>query len=100
MQRKGYMVTERIENALDQFVRPKLSEHYGDLEVIKFEDGVLEIKLLGKCSGCPSAKFTTEDLVEAELKKYVPGLEKVILNESVSEDLLDFAKKILNQKNF
>ncbi|WP_312831681.1 NifU family protein [Sedimentibacter saalensis] len=93
------MMTERIENALDQFVRPKLSEHQGNLEVVKFEDGVLEIKLLGKCSGCPSAKFTTEDMVEAELKKYIPELEKVILNNSVSEDLLDFAKKILNKKS-
>lgn len=87
-----------IENILDKYVRPKLSEHYGDVEVLDFKDGKLEIKLKGQCSNCPSAKFTVEDIIEKEIKKYIPEVEKVVLIEGVSDDLLDFAKKILNKE--
>lgn len=90
---------EKIESILDKYVRPKLSSHYGDVTVLKFNDGILEIKLTGQCSNCPSAKYTVENFIEAEIKKYVPEVERVLLIECVSDDLLDFAKKILNHEN-
>lgn len=89
---------EKIEQVLNEYVRPKLKEHYGDIKVLNFNDGILEIKLLGKCSNCPSAKFTVEDVIEREVKEHIPEVEKVELIEGVSEDLLDFAKKILNKE--
>lgn len=89
---------EKIEKVLDEYVRPKLFEHYGDLKLVSFEDGILNIKLLGKCSNCPSAKFTVEDVIEVELKKHIPEIKQVVLDESVSDDLLEFAKKILNHE--
>lgn len=89
---------EKIENVLNEYVRPKLSSHYGDVTVLKFNDGILEIKLTGQCSNCPSAKYTVENVIEATVKKYIPEVEKVVLIEYVSDDLLDFAKKILNHE--
>ena len=36
------MIT-KIEHVLEQYVRPRLREHYGDVEVLNFQEGVLEI---------------------------------------------------------
>lgn len=90
---------DKIEQILDQYVRPQLFEHYGNIEVINFIDGTLEVKLLGKCSNCPSSKYTVEHVVEQELKKYVPEVENVVLIDGVSNELLNFAKKILSHEN-
>lgn len=87
----------KIEKTLDKYVRPILREHYGDIDVKSYENGILEIEMLGSCRSCPSAKYTVIDVVEAELKKNIPEVEKVILRESISEDMLNFAKKLLNK---
>lgn len=89
---------EIIEQILDIYVRPKLSEHYGNVKIIDFKDGNLEIKLEGQCSNCPSARFTVEDIIEKEIISRVPEVKKVVLIEGVSDSLLDFAKKILQKE--
>ncbi len=89
---------EKIEHVLDQYVRPKLAEHYGDVKILSFNDGILEIKLEGQCSNCPSAKFTVEDIIEKEIKGHAQGVEKVVLIDGVNDDMLAFAKKILNKE--
>lgn len=88
----------KIEHVLNEYVRPKLAEHYGDVKVVSFEDGVLKIKMQGQCSNCPSAIFTVEGIIEKEVKEHVPEVERVELIEGVSDELLDFAKKILNKE--
>jgi len=90
---------DKIEQVLDQHVRPQLSEHYGNLEVLSFQDGTLEVKLLGQCRNYPSSKYTVEHVVEQELKKFVPEVKNVVLIEGVSNDLLNFAKRILSHEN-
>ena len=89
---------KKIEHVLDEYVRPKLSEHSGDVQVLGFEDGVLKIKLTGQCSNCPSAKFTVEGIIEREVKEHVSEVDSVELVEGVSDELLDFARKILNKE--
>lgn len=44
---------KQIEAVLDEKVRPSLRAHGGGLEIDHLEDGVLYIKLLGQCAGCP-----------------------------------------------
>ena len=58
---------KQIEAVLDEKVRPSLRAHGGELEIDHLEDGVLYIKLLGQCAGCPSADLTNETLIEHEL---------------------------------
>lgn len=89
---------KKIEEALDIYVRPKLMEHFGNVKIIDFNDGILEIKLEGQCSNCPSAKFTVEDTIEKEIISHVPEVKSVVLIEGVSDSLLDFAKKILQKE--
>lgn len=87
-----------IENILDQYVRPELEKHYGDVKVNSFQEGILEVSLTGQCSNCPSGKYTVENIIEKEVKKHIPQVEKVVLVNNVSEELINFAKKILNKE--
>ncbi len=87
---------EKIEAVLNEQVRPALRAHGGELEVDHLEDGVLYVKLLGQCAGCPSADLTNETLVEAELVQALPELvEKVAVIQTVSDELWEQAKRLL-----
>lgn len=90
---------EKIEQVLDIYVRPQLSKHYGDIKIIDFTNGILKVKLLGHCSNCPSSIYTVEDIVENQLKEHFPEIEKVELINEVSEELLEFARRILSNEN-
>lgn len=91
------ILLENIEETLEKNVRPYLLEHYGDIEITSYKDGILYIRLLGQCNNCPSAKFTVKDVIESKLKENIPEVKKVILETGVSAELYDFAKKILNK---
>ncbi len=93
------VIFAEIEKILEVDVRPKLAEHNGNIELVSVKDGIVEVKLLGECSGCVSAKYTVEDLVEAPLKKAIPSIKHVILKNGVSEELLEQARKFLNNDN-
>ena len=86
----------RIETVLDEKVRPALRAHGGDITVDQLEDGVLYVKLLGQCAGCPSADLTNETIVEAELTAALPELvRKVAVIQTVSDELWEQAKRLL-----
>ncbi len=87
---------EEIERVLDEKVRPALRLHGGDIEVLDFADGVLHFRFLGHCSGCPSAFLTTEQLVREEVCAALPQVRDVVLEQRVSQSLLDQARAILN----
>lgn len=58
-------------------IRPTLSSHGGDAELVAVDDGVARIRLLGACNGCSMASVTLRDTVEAALMAGVPGLRSV-----------------------
>ncbi len=89
---------EKIEYVLDTYIRPKLSEHYGNVEIVDYKNGTLRVKLTGKCSNCPSAKYTVEDIIENQIKEHISEIKEVVLIESISDELLDFAKQLLKRK--
>lgn len=90
---------EKIEEALNQYVRPFLSSHGGNIEVISFEDGVVKFRLGGACAGCAAADLTAEDLVNKELCEHVPGVKQAVMESRVSEELLSQAKSILEMRH-
>ena len=89
---------QEIEKVLDEHVRPKLAEHEGNVSVADFRDGIVYVRLTGHCSGCPSAKYTLESLIEEELVARCPQVESVKLQEEVSQEMIDLAKAILSGK--
>ena len=44
---------ERIEQVLDEKVRPALRTHDGDIKVVRVEDGVLYFRMLGNAATVP-----------------------------------------------
>ena len=95
LERKNITMMEQIERVLDERVRPYLHGHGGEVRAVSLEDGVLRVRLLGQCSGCPSATITTEQLIQEEVCQAVPGVKQVVLIQEVSEDLLEQARAIL-----
>jgi len=87
----------RITEVIVNDVKPYLQSHGGDIEVIDIDaKNNVTLRLLGACSGCSASRLTMEDLVEAVLRDKLPELGLVTLEEkSDSQELLDFARKIL-----
>ena len=94
----GELEISKIEEVLDERVRPNLAQHGGDIEIEKLEDGVLHVRMHGQCSGCPSAELTLENLVNTELKEAFPELKDVVLVTGVSDDLIAQARQIMRQR--
>ena len=87
---------KRIEAVLDEKVRPALRAHGGEIAADRLVDGVLYVKLLGQCAGCPSADLTNETIVEAELTRALPDLvRRAVVVQTVSDELWEQAKKLL-----
>ena len=65
-------VQARVEAALDS-VRPYLGSHGGDVELVEVTaEGVVRLRLLGSCDGCPSSSVTLELAVEEAVATAAP----------------------------
>ena len=89
---------KRIEQVIDTSVRPYLNGHGGDIEIVDFTNGVLKIKLTGMCSNCPSSLLTTEEVVKKEVMEQIEEVQAVALEAGVSDELIDFAKRLLRHE--
>ena len=89
---------ERAEQVLEEEVRPSLLAHGGNLQLLSIEDGIARIRYTGACSGCPSADLTTEMLVREKLTAALPAVQDVVLDQAVSEELLDFARSLMKKR--
>ena len=88
-----------IERVLEEKIRPELALHRGDIQIEALEEDVLRVRLLGQCSGCPSAELTMEQLVRQTLKEAFPQLRQVVLVTGVSDALIDQARQILKERH-
>ena len=70
-------VINRIKNVIEK-IRPYLQNDGGDVEFIRYENGIAYVKLIGACSNCPMATMTLQDGIETALINEVPEVIKVI----------------------
>ncbi len=68
--------SEKIIKVLDD-LRPYLIADGGDIEFVKFENGIVYVKMLGACSECGLIDFTIKDGVEAMLINEIPEVKEV-----------------------
>lgn len=54
-------------------VRPLLRSHGGEVELVAVDDGVVRVRLLGACDGCPSSTATLRQGIESALAEGLPG---------------------------
>lgn len=86
-----------VESIMETAVRPVLKQHFGDIECVSLEGGRLNVRLLGACRGCPSAKETLEETVLSALNQVFPTIEEVVLHQEVSREVMDFAKSLMTR---
>jgi Fe-S cluster biogenesis protein NfuA/nitrite reductase/ring-hydroxylating ferredoxin subunit len=76
-----YSVQARIEAALEG-VRPYLGSHGGDVELLGVtDDGVVRLRMLGSCDGCPSSSVTLKLAVEGAIEAAAPEVTAIEVEE-------------------
>ena len=70
-------ISKRIEEVLNEKIRPAVAMDGGDIRLKSYKDGVAEVLLKGACAGCPSSTVTLKHGVERMIKHYVPEVNSV-----------------------
>jgi Fe-S cluster biogenesis protein NfuA/nitrite reductase/ring-hydroxylating ferredoxin subunit len=72
----------RVAGALDS-VRPYLGSHGGDVELLGISEvGVVRLRLLGSCQGCPSSSVTLKLAVEDAIETAAPEVTGIEVEEA------------------
>jgi Fe-S cluster biogenesis protein NfuA len=66
-------IEKQIREVLDK-TRGYLQEDGGDLQFVKFEDGIVYVAMLGACTSCSSKSSTIDDVIERTLLAEVAGV--------------------------
>ncbi|MDD3122815.1 MAG: NifU family protein [Candidatus Izemoplasmatales bacterium] len=61
-------------NEVINLIKPYIRRDGGDIEFIKFEEGIVYVKMTGACVGCGGFESTLRELVEDTLLERVPGV--------------------------
>ncbi len=81
-----YGIEERVERALEA-VRPYLGSHGGDVALLGVsEEGVVRLRLLGSCDGCPSSSVTLELAVEGAIHEAAPEVSAIEIETAADTD--------------
>ena len=73
-----------------------LLERFDGVADVEFtKDRTLYIGLSGSCADCPIREISCTEDMTAAIKAVYPQISRVVTRAHVSEDLLDFARKIL-----
>jgi Fe-S cluster biogenesis protein NfuA len=68
---------EHVEQILD-LIRPAVQMDEGDVELVDVsDDGVVRVRFLGACVGCPSSSVTLQQGIERSLKQHIPEVRSV-----------------------
>lgn len=59
-------------------IRPYLNSEGGDIEFLRYENGIVYVKMLGACVDCSMLDSTLKDGIEAMLIENVPGVIGVV----------------------
>ncbi|HEY7471633.1 MAG TPA: NifU family protein [Gemmatimonadota bacterium] len=74
--RDSEALREQVEAALDT-IRPAIAMDGGNVELLDIEAGVVTLRMMGACGGCPMSTMTLKRGIEQRLREMVPGIERV-----------------------
>ena len=69
--------TEKIIEIINK-LKPFLINDGGNIEFVKYEDGIVYIKMLGACANCQMLDLTLKEGIEAAIMSEVKGVRGVI----------------------
>jgi len=72
----GTALRERVEAALED-VRPGIRADGGDVWLIKIEDAVAYVQMVGACGGCAMVNTTLKLAIEDRVTKVCPEIARV-----------------------
>ena len=64
-------LVQRIQDVLENDVAVALRNDGGDIELVRYNDGKVFVRLKGACAACRVADVTLKDYVEKELRRHV-----------------------------
>jgi len=64
-------LVKQIQDLLENDIAVALRNDGGDIELVRYNDGKVFVRLLGNCAACRVADITLTDYVQAELRKHV-----------------------------
>jgi Fe-S cluster biogenesis protein NfuA len=67
----------RVRGALDK-VRPYLQSHGGNVDLLSVTDGVVRLRLIGSCDGCPSSTLTLKSAIETNIYEAAPDVVSIV----------------------
>jgi len=70
-------VEARVNAALDK-VRPGIQLDGGEVWLIKVENGIAFVQMLGACGGCPASNMTLKGAIEQVVRADVPEISEVV----------------------
>ena len=68
---------KKIINIIES-IKPYIINDGGDIEFIKYEEGIVYIKMLGACANCSILDITLKDGIESTIKEEIPDVKAVI----------------------
>jgi Fe-S cluster biogenesis protein NfuA len=66
---------QRVEKAVREEVAPLLEMDGAAIEIVSVQDGVVQVRLSGSCSGCPGSIYAVVMGIEQELRRRVPEVQ-------------------------
>lgn len=72
-----------VHEALDE-IRPYVHSHGGEMELVAVSHGVVTLRLMGSCHGCPSSEVTLTQGIEQALRERWPAFRRIEVEGAVS----------------
>lgn len=70
------LTNENVETVLDE-LRPFLVADGGNVELVEIEGPIVNLRLQGACSSCPSSTMTLKMGIERKLREKIPEITEV-----------------------
>ncbi|KAM3862973.1 NFU1 iron-sulfur cluster scaffold homolog, mitochondrial [Diretmus argenteus] len=87
-------IVSMIKELLDTRIRPTVQEDGGDVIFKGFEDGIVKLKLVGSCTGCPSSTVTLKNGIQNMMQFYIPEVDMV---EQVEDEVDEINAKVFSE---
>ncbi|KAM4591259.1 NFU1 iron-sulfur cluster scaffold homolog, mitochondrial [Odontesthes bonariensis] len=84
-------IVSMIKELLDTRIRPTVQEDGGDVIFKGFENGTVQLKLVGSCTGCPSSTVTLKNGIQNMMQFYIPEVDNV---EQVEDEVDEINAKV------
>ncbi len=71
-------IQTRVQRVFDEWINPALRSHGGFANLVRVEDRKVFVELGGGCRGCPGARMTMRQGIEAAVRERVPEVAAVV----------------------